>query len=76
MPTAAPLSSGHTIRILQRVGRWTGGEEPPLARGMNCPQCGTPMWAKSEKDEPAGTEVLYECNSRTCGFTVRKFEDK
>jgi hypothetical protein len=34
------------------------------------------MWAKEEKDYPAGIEILYECVSRKCGFTEKAFEDK
>jgi hypothetical protein len=47
-----------------------------MARGKSCPECGTNMWAKREVDHPAGTEVLYECNSRSCGFQETVFEDK
>ena len=47
-----------------------------MAKGMKCPSCGGPMWAKEEKDYPAGTEVIYECVSRSCGQTVKVFEDK
>jgi predicted RNA-binding Zn-ribbon protein involved in translation (DUF1610 family) len=45
-----------------------------MARGKKCPDCGHAMWAKSEKDEPAGTEIVYRCPS--CGFEEKVFEDK
>ncbi len=32
------------------------------------------MWAKSEKEEPMGTYVVYHC--RTCGWEVKEFESK
>jgi predicted RNA-binding Zn-ribbon protein involved in translation (DUF1610 family) len=47
-----------------------------VAKGKTCPQCGASMWAKTEKDYPAGTEVVYECVSRSCGFQEKVFEDK
>lgn len=46
-----------------------------MAKGKKCPECGSPMWAKDETDHPAGTEVLYECVSRSCGFQETVFED-
>ena len=46
-----------------------------MARGKKCPQCGTNMWAKTEKDYPAGTEIVCECSSRSCGFQEKVFED-
>lgn len=47
-----------------------------MARGKSCPQCGSPMWAKKETEYPAGTEIIYECVSRSCGFTEKVFESK
>jgi hypothetical protein len=34
------------------------------------------MWAKKETDYPAGKEIIYECVSRTCGFTEKAFESR
>jgi DNA-directed RNA polymerase subunit M/transcription elongation factor TFIIS len=45
-----------------------------MAKGKKCPECEHYMYAKSEKDYPAGTEVVYVC--RSCGFEERVFEDK
>lgn len=45
-----------------------------MAKGKRCPSCGHPMFAKTEKQYPAGTEVLYVC--RACEFTEKVFEDK
>ncbi len=44
-----------------------------MAKGMKCPQCGHPMFAKKEKVKPAGTEVIYHC--KNCKSEYRKFED-
>lgn len=48
-------------------------KEGTVAHGKKCPDCGSNMYAKSEKDYPAGTEVVYEC---PCRFEEKVFEDK
>jgi DNA-directed RNA polymerase subunit RPC12/RpoP len=45
-----------------------------MAKGMKCPHCEYWMYAISEKDYPAGTDVVYKC--RACGFETRVFESK
>jgi len=55
---------------------WSPRKGATVAKGKKCPQCDTSMWAKSEKDYSAGVEVVYQCNSRTCGFEEKVFEDK
>lgn len=47
-----------------------------MAKGKTCPQCGTYMYAKSEKQYPAGTEVVYQCRNGKCKFELKVFEDK
>jgi hypothetical protein len=47
-----------------------------MARGKKCPDCGSSMWAESEKDYPAGTEIVYACPSSKCNFKEKVFEDR
>lgn len=47
-----------------------------MAKGKKCPQCGYPMWAESEKKEPAGSWIVYECRAEKCKFREKVFEDK
>ena len=47
-----------------------------MARGKRCPYCAGSLWAKSECDYPAGTEVVYECPNRQCGHREKVFEDR
>jgi hypothetical protein len=44
-----------------------------MAKGKKCPQCDFYMFAKTQKDYPAGTEIVYVC--RSCGFEEKVFED-
>ena len=48
-----------------------------MAKGKKCPNCRTTvMYAISEKDYPAGTEVVYECPNPPCeNFREKVFED-
>lgn len=45
-----------------------------MAQGMKCPHCKYWMYAISEKEQPAGTDVIYKC--RACGAEIRVFESK
>jgi len=44
-----------------------------MARGKKCPNCKNSMSAETQKDYPAGTEVVYFC--RSCNFREKVFED-
>jgi len=46
-----------------------------MARGKKCPDCGSHMYAESEVDHPAGTEVVYACPNKRCNFKEKVFED-
>lgn len=47
-----------------------------MARGKKCRDCGTNMFALSERDEPKGSWVVYSCRSNTCSTKEKVFEDK
>lgn len=46
-----------------------------MARGKSCPYCGASMYAESETDLPAGTEVIYSCPNKDCKHREKIFED-
>ena len=55
-------------------GSWVAAKkEWRMADGKNCPDCDKPMQVESEKQCPAGNEVVY---SSECGFKEKTFEDK
>ncbi len=39
-----------------------------MAKGKNCPYCGSYMYAESEKDYPALVEVVYICRNSSITF--------
>ena len=46
-----------------------------MAKGFgSCPDCGRSTAAVSEKEYPAGMEVVYKCDY--CSWTAKVFEDK
>lgn len=45
-----------------------------MAKGKNCPMCGHYMVSVSEKYQPLGCDIVYEC--RACRFRERVFEFK
>lgn len=57
-----------------------------MAKGRNCPVCGRSMAVKSERRQPMGSDVVYECRNTACRnyistdgrypFRERVFEDK
>ncbi|TAH30101.1 MAG: hypothetical protein EAZ06_04310 [Cytophagales bacterium] len=46
-----------------------------MAKGMNCPHCGTYMYAIKEDYQHKGTWVTYQCRNGNCKFECREFED-
>jgi len=49
-------------------------KEKQVAKGIKCPHCGGYMLGISEKNQPMGSWVVYEC--RKCDHTEKVFEDK
>lgn len=47
-----------------------------MAKGKKCPYCGNYMYAESEKQEPAGSYVVYVCNNVKCKHKEKVFEPK
>jgi hypothetical protein len=47
-----------------------------MARGKNCPECSTSMYAQDEKNEPKGTTVTYLCRNGSCASVKRGFPAK
>jgi hypothetical protein len=44
-----------------------------MAKGRRCPECGSPMYAQTEKHEPKGTTVTYVCRNGTCPSAKRGY---
>lgn len=44
-----------------------------MAKGKRCSECGSPMYAQTEKYEPKGTWVTYVCRSGTCKSVQRGY---
>ena len=47
-----------------------------MVQGRICPECGYYMYALSEKEEPEGTWILYECRNERCKFRERVYEEQ
>lgn len=47
-----------------------------MAKGKKCPYCGKYMYAESEKQEVAGSYVVYVCRNGNCNHKEKVFEDK
>lgn len=55
-----------------------------MAKGRKCPNCGTPMFAEREENQPKGRWVYYACQNKKCksfsenlrhGFKEKVFEE-
>jgi hypothetical protein len=47
-----------------------------MAKGKQCPECRSPMYAQDEKYEPMGTTVTYVCRNGVCPSSKRGFPYK
>ena len=47
-----------------------------MAKGKECPYCGSYMYAVSEKEVQRGAYVVYVCRNNHCGHTEKVFEEK
>jgi hypothetical protein len=52
-----------------------------MAKGKSCPECGSPMYAEREDNQPQGRWVTYVCQSASCPTSKasggsQKFKDR
>lgn len=45
-----------------------------MAKGKKCRDCGTPMFAEREEEQPKGRWVYYACRSSSCNGKEKVFE--
>lgn len=45
-----------------------------MAKGKNCPECKSIMFALREDVQPKGTWVYYQCRNDKCKFEEKVFE--
>ena len=47
-----------------------------MAKTKKCPYCSTVMYIESEKEEPMGSYVVYECKNGNCKHVEKTFVNK